>query len=529
MLPQLQRFRPTKLISIGIGIAMPLSLTSCLSAPKPLQIATGSSTGYYYQLGQAIQDSAKETVDLDLTVEESKGSLENLKQLLKGDTDIALMQLDVAQPYLRTGDIQAIAILAQEHVHLISRRSFPPISSSPTETASTLTLEDFRGKILAVGTPGSGIHFTADELLSASNMSAAGEIKLDESSFSDALDRLSADKVDAAFYVGRLGASDRLRAAFAADPNLTILPLSQSLINFLVTKDPGVYKAAVIPEGIYSVNPSIPDREIATLTTPTVLVARPDVDPKMIRLITWAIIATARRYAPYYPELQSGDPNSLLREGLFYIHPAAVKVYEHGDPREAWIRYWENNSDLQASIFLLIGTSAVGMLFQRWRKQQSQHLLTRTQEKIASISQFLNQKPQEALQEIEELSQENRLQFITGKVPDEIYAIVQQKTQTCKDQCRSILDRQHRQLVLDTLLLLDDWQETLQSDPQAAIGKLSQIRQQYRGMLLANQVDIQAYMELVELTLISVMTLAPKHTEAERPIPELSAALSTGD
>ncbi len=52
------------------------------------------------------------------------------------------------------------------------------------------------------------------------------------------------------------------------------------------------------------------------------------------------------------------------------------------------------------------------------------------------------------------------------------------------------------------------------SNTQAALSKPSEIKQQYREMLLADQVDIQAYMKLVELTLISVMTVTPKHEES---------------
>jgi hypothetical protein len=63
---------------------------------------------------------------------------------------------------------------------------------------------------------------------------------------------------------------------------------------------------------------------------------------------------------------------------------------------------------------------------------------------------------------------------------------------------------------MDTLLGLDEWQATLQTDPEAALQKLSYIKQQYRDMLLSDQVDIDAYMELMQLTLISLMTLAPK-------------------
>jgi len=526
MLSRLRRVRRTTLVSLAI-VTVPFgpvsfSLVGCTPAPKSIRIATGSTTGYYYRLGQSIQASVEETVDIEVEVAESEGSLDNLQQLLEGETDVALVQLDVVQESMKAGEVKAIAVLAKEHLHLISRqRAIAPsetasgAASSPTSLQGSIqgSIQDFRGKTLAVGTPGSGIRFTADELLKASRMDVPGTIKINESSFSEALDLLGQDKIDGAFYVGRLGANNRLREAFTADADLTLLPLTPSLVNFLTTQYPGVYQAASISQGVYGAYPSIPETTIASLTTPTVLISRTDANAETIRLITWSIVATARRYAPFYPELQLGDPNLRLRQGLFYIHPEAVKVYEQGDPREAWIRYWENNSDLQAGLFLLLSTSVAGMLLQYWRKQQSRRLLARTHESVADISQLLDQDPQAALREIEELSQENRLKFIAGKVPDDVYSLVQQKTQTFRDQCRLVLDRRQKQLVLNTLLLLDDWQETLQSDPQAALGKLSEIKQQYREMLLADQVDIQAYMELVELTLISVMTLTPKHEE----------------
>ena len=304
-----------------------------------------------------------------------------------------------------------------------------------------------------------------------------------------------------------------------------MLPLSPSLVNYLSTRNPGAYRIAAIPKGIYGVRPSIPESKLTTLTTPTVLITRPDKNARAVRLMTWSIVANARRYATFYPELQSGDPNVLLRQGLFQVHQNANQVYEDGDPRRAWIRYWENNSDLQAGIFLLVATSSLGVLLRRWRKQRAKHLISQTSDRISEISNMLNDKPQEAFYAVEELDRDNRYQFIAGKVSDEIYRQVQQRTQSFRDQCSSIIETQRREQILETLLLLDEWQETLQTDPDLALKKLSQIRQQYRDMLLSNQVDIQAYMELVELTLISVMTLAPQQREQV----DIGAVLTTAD
>ncbi|MFK8185679.1 MAG: TAXI family TRAP transporter solute-binding subunit [Phormidesmis sp.] len=521
--------------SLFYGVTV-LGLVSCTAEPtvSKLRLATGSPTGYYYQLGQSLEGSAEEAVNLDLDVLESQGSLENLERLVAGEVDFALVQLDVAQAAMKNGEVKAIAVLAQEHVHLISRQSGQRVDAgqivepgNPAETGTQIspseTLVDLVGAAIAIGIPGSGIRFTADQILTAMRLApASGQIEANESSFSEAMDLLSAGEVDAAFYVGRLGASATVREAFARDPSLTLLPLSPSLINFLSTQNPGVYREATIPEGIYGVRPSIPAQALTTLTTPTVLIARPEANDKAVRLMTWAIVATARRYATFYPALQAGDPNVLLRQGLFHVHPSATQVYESGDPRRAWIRYWENNSDLQAGLFLLVATSGIGVLLRRLRRRRSQQLINQTNARISEISEHLTDKPQEALRSIEELDQDNRLQFIAGKVSDEVYNQMQQRTQSLSDQCSLILDTQRRQQILETLLLLDEWQETLQTDPDLALQKLGQIRQQYREMLLSNQVDIQAYMELVELTLISVMTLAPQQREKVTMMPVLS-------
>ena len=88
--------------------------------------------------------------------------------------------------------------------------------------------------------------------------------------------------------------------------------------------------------------------------------------------------------------------------------------------------------------------------------------------------------------------------FIDGTVSSDIYEEVRQKTQLFADQCHRLLEEQRRQFVMDTLLLLDDWQANLQVNPAEALQKLSQIKHQYREMLLADQVDIEAYIEQMQ-------------------------------
>ncbi len=413
--------------------------------------------------------------------------------------DFAIVQLDVANAFMRQGEVQAVLVLANEQVHVI------------TQTNSAIkSLSDLRGKRVAIGTSGSGIHYTATHLF----RSASLDIQPDDANFITGIPKLQSGQLAALIYVGSIGASEKLRQQFLATTNLRLVPLSTSLVNYLTGLDPGSYRSATIPAGTYRPAPALPAQDLTTLSTATVVVTRPDVSNRKVGLLTWAILSNSRKYAQFYPELETGDAKTLLQAGLFYIHSAAISVFQEGDPREAWIRYLESNNDLQAGLVILLGTSGIGLFLQYWRRERSKKLLGTTTKRINELKELLPHDPQETLRGIEELSQEHRVMFIDGTVPADIYEEIHQKTQMFTDQCRNILDRQRKKFILDTLLLLDDWQETLQTDPVAAVKKLSQIKQQYREMLMADQVDIQAYMEIMELTLISLMTLAPRLSAA---------------
>lgn len=485
--------QPFPLQAVFCAIVL-LSVGSCTRQSERVTISSGTANGYYSRLAAQIGASA-DGVGMSVQNLSSEGARQNLQRLVDRQVDFALVQLDVVSDMLRQGKVQAIAILANEDIHVIVQ-----------ESSRLRSLSDLQGKRVGMGSQGSGIRFTAEHLMTTVGL----KVQTDDSNFDEIFKKLSNRQVDAAIYVGSVGASEKLRQQFAAVSTLRLLPIPPEVVNYLATREPGSYQAASILIGTYRARPAVPAKNISTLSTATVLVTRPDVSERAVGLLTWSVLSTSRKFSQFYPELQTGEARSLLQKGLFYIHPAAQTVYDQGDPRDAWIRYWESNSDLQAGLVILVGTSSAGLLLRQWRRDRSKKLVTTTVKRINELRQLLPQDAQQALDGIDELSQEHRLLFIEGTISLDVYDQVRQKTQTFADQCRNLLEQQRKRFVLDTLLLLDDWQESLQLDPHSALQKLSQIKQQYREMLIADQVDIQAYIELMELTLISVMTLAPR-------------------
>jgi hypothetical protein len=478
-----------------------VSLSSCNRQQKDISLSSGTANGYYSRLAEQIKASAHDTVNLDVQNLSSEGSRQNLDRLLNHQTDFALVQLDVVSDAMKQGKVQAVATLADEPIHVIAQKD-----------AKIRSLNDLEGKRVNLGSNGSGIRFTADSLIQALKLN----VKQDSSSFDEVFRKLANRQLDAAIYVGSTGASEKLRMQLLANSSLELVPIQPELINYLVSRLPGSYQTSSILAGTYSARPAIPNQNTPTLETATVLVTRPDVNDEQVGLLTWAILYNSRQFAPFYPELQTGDPRSLLQRGLFYVHSGAQNVYaQNDDPRNAWLRYLESNNDLQAGLVILLGTSGIGLLLQLWRRDRSKKLVTATTKRLSELQKLLPHQAQQALEGIEELSQEHRLMFVEGAITGDVYEQARQKTQTFADQCRNILEQQRKKFVLDTLLLLDDWQASLQLDPQTALEKLGQIKQQYREMLLTDQVDIDAYIQLMELTLISVMTLVPRNAPSQ--------------
>lgn len=485
-----------------LGLAW--GLVGCGAWDSTARLSSGRPDSFYHQLGEKITQVSQAEVGLTVESLASSGSTQNLARLQERQVDFALTQLDVAVAAMEKRQVKAVAVLSQEPIHIIT-----------TTTSGVRELADLQNQKVGIGPAGGGPSYTAKVIFATQTI----HIQADESPLDQALAKLTQNQLSAVIYVGSVGGNLTLRQWFKTQSNLQLLAMPPSLINYLAIREPDAYFPAKILQGSYSANPPIPPVDIATLSTSTVLATRPDVSDQEVGLVTWAILDSAREFALFYPELQTGEPTHLLQQGLFYVHPAASDVYKSGDPRSAWVRYWENNNDLQAGVVILLLSSAVGILLQYWRYQRSQKVMAITTKRITELKQLLPDYPDQALQGIEELNQEQRLMFIDGKINAEAYDQAQHRTQRFTEQCQVLIQDKRNQAILKTLLLVDDWQATLQTTPEVALSKLKDLRVSYRQMLIENQVNIQDYIELMELTLMTLTTFAPAYVN-EYPLIE---------
>lgn len=124
------------------------------AVPESIVISSGPDNGRYHQIALQLADEIKQQLGVDVTVEPSDGSLENLDRLDSGKADLAIYQSDtrrilkqlaVPRETIRQRTTSMFLVnLYSEVVHIIVRNG---------EIASA---EDLAGKTVSIGLRKSG-------------------------------------------------------------------------------------------------------------------------------------------------------------------------------------------------------------------------------------------------------------------------------------------------------------------------------------------------------------------------------------
>lgn len=303
------------------------------------QIATGSSSGTYFPIGQMLASLISHPagvarceeaglcgpVGLIAAARASEGSIANVRAVNEGRVTSGLAQADIAAAaaegtgaFKESGkaeNLRAIAALFPETVHIVV------FSDSGIEA-----IKDLRGKRVSIDAAGSGTNATARLVL--------GAFKLTEKrvtfSFENAersLEMMQKGELDAFFFVG--GAPLGVVEELAAQGKIRLLPVDGAEIDKLITKAPYLTKAD-IPEGTYQNMPAVP-----TLEVRAIWLVNAQVPDDLVYEIVRALFNPGNRGL-----LDSGHPKGKLirletaRDGLpVPLHPGAQRFYdEQGQP-----------------------------------------------------------------------------------------------------------------------------------------------------------------------------------------------------
>jgi TRAP transporter TAXI family solute receptor len=329
--------RPATLYA-AIAIAL-LAGTGAMAAadiPRiPFQIATGSTQGTFFPVGEAIAGLISHPpgvtrceaanvcgpAGLIVSARTSGGTMDNLLSINDGRVESGLAQSDVIAAAVKgTGPFKANG--KQTHLRVIASLFSEDVHLIVSAASKIKTVSDLRGKRVSLGQTGSGVGFTAREILSAYRVPVS-RLKTEALDPQAAIAAMKQGKLDAFFAVG--GVPIRGVGDLLATHGATLVPIAGPNRDRLLTREPSL-KAATI---------AYPGQEpVATVSTRALWVVRDTVPDGLVYGITRALFSPANRKAltASHPSAREIALNSAALMLPATLHPGAARFYAEVAP-----------------------------------------------------------------------------------------------------------------------------------------------------------------------------------------------------
>lgn len=295
--------------------------------PRRLSIATGGTGGVYYPYGGGIaQVLTAHLPNVQATAEVTAASVDNLKFLKQGSSDIAFTMADAAQDAVAGRDtfaeygavpVRALAVLYPNYMHLVTRAE-----------SGIAAVGDLRGKVVSVGTPGGGGTVQAERILIAAGLDPRRDVRPQYLGVAQAVDALKDGKLDALFWSGGVPTAAILDLVNTQGVTARLLPLDDVLPALQRTYGNTLYYRIVIPKDAYRMPADVPVVAVANM-----LVVADTMTEQMAYDVTRTIFEQQATLAGIHPQARELAVDKALTGATVPFHPGAIR---YDRERGAW-------------------------------------------------------------------------------------------------------------------------------------------------------------------------------------------------
>lgn len=283
---------------------------------KIVTIATGGASGPYNIIGSTLADQYTKAFDVNSRTQTTGASVENINLLEQGKAELAFVMSDALSQAINgemifkepVKNVAHIATLYPNVVQIIARAD-----------SGIKTIEDLKGKRVAVGDQNSGVEINARVLLNGHGITY-NDIKVDYLGYAEAADALKAGTIDAAFLTSGLPNASVLELAETID--LQLVSISPEKVEEIAKEHP-YFVAYEIPVDTYGNKEAVP-----TAAVPNALVARADLSEDDVYKLT-------KQFFESLPTLQNAHQaaKEITLEGAQHnivapLHPGAKRFYD---------------------------------------------------------------------------------------------------------------------------------------------------------------------------------------------------------
>ena len=190
-------------LSLAASVAaLGLGRVPAFAQSKTYAIGTGGTGGVYYPLGGAVAAVlSKKLPGVQATAEVTGGSVDNLKLIASGQSEIGFTMADAALDALNGQDkfksgkvpLRTLLVLYPNRMHVVT-----------VEGRGVEKMSDLKGKRVSTGSPGSATEVMAFRVIEAAGLDKDKDMKRERLSVAESVNAIKDGKIDVFFWVGGL-------------------------------------------------------------------------------------------------------------------------------------------------------------------------------------------------------------------------------------------------------------------------------------------------------------------------------------
>lgn len=310
-----------RMAAIGLSIAGLALAGGALAQQRTLSIATGGTGGVYYPLGGGMANALSKYVPgLQATAEVTGGSVDNLKLINSGQSEIGFSMADAALDALKGEDkfkgasvpVRTLMVLYPNRMHVVT-----------AEGTGIEKMADLKGKRVSTGSPGSATEVMAFRAIEAAGLDKDKDMRRERLGVAESVNAMKDRKIDAFFWVG--GLPTAAVTDLGATPGLKIRLIDHAdVVAKMNAKHGNLYAESVIKAGTYPGQDK--DNRIAVVWN--ILVANAKMPEETAYKVVQTLIEKKPELVAVHREAESISLENQVKENSSIPwHPGAVKFF----------------------------------------------------------------------------------------------------------------------------------------------------------------------------------------------------------
>ena len=286
-----------------------------------ISITTGGTGGVYYPLGGGMANILSKYVPgMQATAEVTGGSVDNLKLIGQGKSEVAFTMVDAAWDGYKGNDkFKDAAVPARTLMVLYPNR----MQVVTVEGTGIAKLSDLRGKRVSTGSPGSGVEIMTMRVLEAIGIDPKKDIKQERLGAAESVNAIKDRKIDAFFWVGGVPTAAITDLAATPGTKVKLIDHAEAIASMNAKHGP-LYVKGIIPANSYSGQ----DKQVENIDVWNILIASDKMSNDMAYQIVKTLMDKKPELVAVHKEATNIDIKYQALGSPLPWHPGAKKYFE---------------------------------------------------------------------------------------------------------------------------------------------------------------------------------------------------------